>query len=80
MKYSAASKAKGTRLMLINEVALGNVYDVHEHQTKLSKPPDGFDSVHGVRKQYGVESQFEVGNRSTLCGLILPILNTKQKS
>ena len=46
--------------MLINEVALGNMYDVYQHQTSLTKAPDGFDSVHGVRNQDGNDSQFEV--------------------
>ena len=46
--------------MLINEVALGNMYDVNQHQTSLTKTPDGFDSVHGVRNQDGNDSQFEV--------------------
>ena len=66
IKYSSASKAKGTRLMLINEVALGNVYDVYQHQTSLTKPPQGFGSVHGVRNQDGNESEFKVCRFQTL--------------
>ena len=51
--------------MLINEVALGDTYDVYQHQTSLTKPPDGFDSVHGVRNQDGNDSQFEVCHTMT---------------
>ena len=46
--------------MLINEVALGNVYDVYQPQTSLKKAPDGYDSVHAVRNQDGNDSHFEV--------------------
>ncbi len=60
VKYSCPSKAKGTRLMLINEVALGSVYDVYEPQPSWTSPPEGYDSVHGVRAQDGIESKFEV--------------------
>ena len=46
--------------MLINEVALGSVYDVYEPQPSWTSPPEGYDSVHGVRAQDGIESKFEV--------------------
>ena len=46
--------------MLLNEVALGSVYDVYEPQPSWTHPPEGYDSVHGVRAQDGIESKFEV--------------------
>ena len=49
MAYSTASKTKGTRLMLINEVALGNCFDTTEKDLTLTCAPEGYQSVHGVK-------------------------------
>ncbi|XP_041352469.1 protein mono-ADP-ribosyltransferase PARP4-like isoform X2 [Gigantopelta aegis] len=58
-KYSHPSKTKGTRLMLVNEVALGGCLDVFEYNTELKEPPEGYNSVHGVRKKHSIDSQFK---------------------
>lgn len=71
VKYSSASRTKGTRLMLVNEVALGSVHDVYKHETSLTKPPEGFDSLHGVRRQEGNDSQFEVHSFYRVSALIV---------
>jgi len=46
--------------MLINEVALGNCKDMCTHDMTLTSPPEGHNSVHGVRRCDGVQSEFEV--------------------
>lgn len=43
------SGAKGTRLMLINNVALGTVKEYEQVVFGLMEPPQGFHSVHGVK-------------------------------
>ncbi|XP_072018547.1 protein mono-ADP-ribosyltransferase PARP4-like [Amphiura filiformis] len=48
-KYSAASQTTGTRLMTINEVALGKCQDVNKYHKELSEAPQGYHSVHGVK-------------------------------
>ncbi|KAL8613683.1 hypothetical protein ACOMHN_029775 [Nucella lapillus] len=58
-KYSTPSKTRSTRLMLVNEVALGECHDVTTTDTTLTQPPDGFHSVHGVGKKSDNSSQFE---------------------
>ena len=64
-KYSSPSKTRGTRLMVVSEVALGNSKDYYKFDLDLKAPPEGFDSTHGVRKQEGVASDFEVWWNST---------------
>ena len=60
IKYSKPSKTRNTRMMLVNQVALGNSLDVYKHQRDLTTPPSGYDSVHGVASGEGVESEFKV--------------------
>ncbi|GFR66346.1 poly [ADP-ribose] polymerase [Elysia marginata] len=60
VKYSAPSSTKGTRLMLINEVALGKTKEFLSHDTSLTSAPDGYDSTHGVGKSENSESEFKV--------------------
>jgi hypothetical protein len=50
---------KGTRLMLLNNVALGNVKDYTKVMFGLTEPPHGFQSVHGVRATDSIESDFK---------------------
>ncbi|XP_025097286.1 poly [ADP-ribose] polymerase 4-like [Pomacea canaliculata] len=57
--YSTPSKTKGTRLLLVNEVALGQCYDYTAIDTTLTKPPEGYNSVHGVGKKNDNSSHFE---------------------
>ncbi|XP_012936925.2 protein mono-ADP-ribosyltransferase PARP4, partial [Aplysia californica] len=59
MKYSMASKTKGSRLLLVSEVALGRVKDYTSHDTTLTGPPEGYDSTHGVSKVKDSSSAFE---------------------
>ena len=65
-KYSTASHTKGTRMMLINEVALGTCKDVYQFDLDLAAPPAGFDSVHGVRSSHDQQSQFKVSHLKTM--------------
>ena len=60
MAYSTASKIKGTRLMLINEVALGNCLDTTERDLTLTCAPQGYHSVHGVKATENQASDFKV--------------------
>ena len=60
LKYSSPSEVKGTRFMLVSEVALGNSYETTVIDTELKKPPIGFHSVHGVRRTENQSSDFEV--------------------
>ena len=59
LKYSKPSNSRGTRLALVNEVALGKCKDFDEFVQSLVKPPDGYDSAHGVRNQEGTTSKFK---------------------
>jgi len=47
-KYSAPG-SNGTRLMLVNEVALGKVKVFRKFSLDLTSPPAGYDSCHGVQ-------------------------------
>ncbi|KAH9525129.1 Protein mono-ADP-ribosyltransferase parp4 [Bulinus truncatus] len=59
VKYSTPSKTKGSRFLLINEVALGEVKDYVTHDSTLVAPPPGYNSVHGVSRKWDKSSQFE---------------------
>jgi len=62
--YSRTSSYKGTRLMVLCDVALGKCFDTCHHDVTLTRPPDDFDSVHGVRCSDDVTSDFKVsGNK-----------------
>jgi poly [ADP-ribose] polymerase len=58
IKYTKASSTKNTRLIAVCEVALGNCIDYYDYDTSLVKPPDGYDSVHGVRQSEEARSKF----------------------
>ena len=47
--------------MVLCDVALGNCHDTYHHDMTLTRPPDDFDSVHGVRCSEDVVSDFKVG-------------------
>jgi poly [ADP-ribose] polymerase len=51
--------SKGTRLMLLNNVALGNVKDYEQVVFGLMEPPQGYNSVHGVRNVPGRRTDFK---------------------
>ncbi|CAH3018315.1 unnamed protein product, partial [Porites evermanni] len=57
-KYSAAA-SNGTRLMLVNEVALGNIKELTKFSVDLTSAPTGFDSCHGVQSTEGEPSDFK---------------------
>lgn len=46
--------------MLINEVALGQCKDMYKFNTDLQRAPEGYHSVHGVKKSNSVQSDFQV--------------------
>ena len=73
MAYSTASKTKGTRLMLINEVALGNCFDTTEKDLTLTCAPEGYQSVHGVKATDTQSSDFKVDGMSSHLTFVLPI-------
>ncbi|XP_033740043.1 protein mono-ADP-ribosyltransferase PARP4-like isoform X2 [Pecten maximus] len=58
VKYSQVSKSRGTRMMLVNKVALGKCMDLYKHDQTLTKAPDGYFSVHGVAKTSNKPSDF----------------------
>jgi len=51
--------SKGTRLMLLNNVALGSVKDYEQVVFGLMEPPQGYNSVHGVRNVPGHRTDFK---------------------
>ena len=65
-KYSKVSSYKGTRLVVLCDVALGKCYDTCQRDVTLTRPPDDFDSVHGVRSSDDVTSDFEVSSSEYL--------------
>ncbi|XP_033113003.1 protein mono-ADP-ribosyltransferase PARP4-like [Anneissia japonica] len=58
-KYSSRSTVKGSRFMLVNEVALGKCLDMTTKNYKLSSAPEGYNSVHAVKRAVGKKSVFE---------------------
>ncbi|XP_022100686.1 poly [ADP-ribose] polymerase 4-like isoform X2 [Acanthaster planci] len=58
-KYSHISHTRGTRLMTINQVALGICYETTSYHKDFTEPPDGFHSVHGVRNDGSNRSDFK---------------------
>ncbi|XP_043929229.1 protein mono-ADP-ribosyltransferase PARP4 isoform X2 [Protopterus annectens] len=59
IKYTQPSNTDGTRLMLVCDVALGLTKDYYRRDFTLKAPPDGFQSVCGVRGTAGIISDFE---------------------
>ena len=61
LKYAHLSQNKNTRLIAICDVALGNCKDYYHFDSSLIKPPEGYDSTHGVKKsdENKVDSKFE---------------------
>lgn len=44
---------------MVNEVALGKCKDFYDFDQSLSKPPEGYDSTHGVRNEGDASSKFK---------------------
>ncbi|ROL52301.1 Poly [ADP-ribose] polymerase 4 [Anabarilius grahami] len=59
VKYSKPSVTDGSRLLLVCEVALGRCKDLLKKDTTLTCAPDGYHSVHGVRRTPNRLSEFE---------------------
>ncbi|KAK3097154.1 hypothetical protein FSP39_006899 [Pinctada imbricata] len=59
IQYSKPSRTRGSRLMLMSQVALGNCMDYHTHQRDLNAPPEGYHSVHGVARTPDQDSDFK---------------------
>uniref|UniRef100_A0A673HKW3 Poly [ADP-ribose] polymerase n=1 Tax=Sinocyclocheilus rhinocerous TaxID=307959 RepID=A0A673HKW3_9TELE len=59
VKYSKPSVTDGSRLLLVCEVALGRCKDLLKKDTTLTCAPDGYHSVHGVRRSPNRLSEFE---------------------
>ncbi|KAK2850221.1 hypothetical protein Q7C36_009004 [Tachysurus vachellii] len=59
VKYSKPSVTDGSRLLLVCEVALGQCKDLHKRDFTLTSAPDGYNSVHGVRRKQNKLSDFE---------------------
>ncbi|XP_052241111.1 uncharacterized protein LOC127851394 isoform X2 [Dreissena polymorpha] len=57
--YSLPSRSKGTRFMLMNEVALGHCKDMCTKDLTLTSAPEGYDSVHGVKSTADTPSVFK---------------------
>ncbi|CAH1248284.1 PARP4 [Branchiostoma lanceolatum] len=58
-KYSSANKTRGTRYMVVSKVALGKCTDVYKQDSSLTQPPQGFNSVHGVKGTDEMPSEFK---------------------
>lgn len=61
VKYAKPGVTDGSRLLLVCDVALGQVRDVLKRDPTLSQAPEGHHSVHGVRHTPKTPSEFEVG-------------------
>ncbi|CAG2243592.1 PARP2_3_4 [Mytilus edulis] len=59
IQYSDQSKCKGTRMMLVSNVALGNCKDFTQYQKDLQGPPEGYESCHGVASSEDQPSEFK---------------------
>ncbi|XP_051760805.1 protein mono-ADP-ribosyltransferase PARP4 isoform X9 [Ctenopharyngodon idella] len=59
VKYSKPSVTDGSRLLLVCEVALGRCKDLLKKDATLTCAPDGYHSVHGVRRTPNRLSEFE---------------------
>ncbi|XP_069825881.1 protein mono-ADP-ribosyltransferase PARP4-like isoform X4 [Dendropsophus ebraccatus] len=58
IKYSHPSSVTGSRLLMVCDVALGNCADVFRRDYTITEPPNGFHSVHGVRRKDRLNSDF----------------------
>lgn len=74
IKYSKASEVKGTRILLISDVALGKVRQFTSKQTDLKEAPEGFDSVQGVGRHQDDMSNFQVSHLNNLQKIFLSSL------
>ncbi|XP_046700923.1 protein mono-ADP-ribosyltransferase PARP4 isoform X2 [Silurus meridionalis] len=59
IKYSKPSVNDGCRLLLVCDVALGQCKDLDKRDFTLTSAPEGYNSVHGVRRTEKTHSDFE---------------------
>ncbi|XP_032423850.1 protein mono-ADP-ribosyltransferase PARP4 isoform X2 [Xiphophorus hellerii] len=59
LKYAKPSETDGSRLLLVCDVALGVSKDLYKRDQTLTKAPEGYHSVHGVRRTKKTTSDFE---------------------
>ncbi|KAG1683284.1 Poly [ADP-ribose] polymerase 4 [Nymphon striatum] len=59
LKYANCSKIKGTRFLLVHDVALGKIFQTSKFDTCLDCAPEGYDSTHGVMDQFNQKSDFK---------------------
>ncbi|XP_065105067.1 protein mono-ADP-ribosyltransferase PARP4-like isoform X3 [Paramisgurnus dabryanus] len=59
VKYSKPSVADGSRLLLVCDVALGQCKNLLKRDTTLTCAPEGYHSVHGVRRTPKTTSEFQ---------------------
>ncbi|XP_029936866.1 protein mono-ADP-ribosyltransferase PARP4 isoform X2 [Myripristis murdjan] len=59
LKYSKPGVTDGSRLLLVCDVALGQCKDVRKKDPSLTQAPEGYHSVHGVRRTPNTHSEFE---------------------
>ncbi|KAM7380147.1 hypothetical protein PAMP_003460 [Pampus punctatissimus] len=59
LKYSKPTVTDGSRLLLVCDVALGGCIDIHKRDPTLTQAPEGYHSVHGVRRSPYTQSDFE---------------------
>ncbi|XP_053398285.1 protein mono-ADP-ribosyltransferase PARP4-like [Mercenaria mercenaria] len=57
--YSSPSQKKGTRFMLVSEVALGNCKTMYQKDLTLTCAPEGYHSIHGVKTSEEFPSAFK---------------------
>ena len=50
----------GSRIMLLCDVALGQMYDTDQSDAQITASPDGYDSMHGVKATEEKTSFFQV--------------------
>ncbi|XP_065907785.1 protein mono-ADP-ribosyltransferase PARP4-like isoform X2 [Dysidea avara] len=58
-RYSKPGKTRGGRLMLVNQVALGNVLETTSRMMELTEVPKGYSSVHGLKTSDELPSEFK---------------------
>lgn len=58
IKYTTPSQATNTRLLAVCDVALGDQKDYYDYDVSLVRPPDGYQSVRGVKSSDETQSKF----------------------
>ncbi|XP_054908980.1 LOW QUALITY PROTEIN: protein mono-ADP-ribosyltransferase PARP4-like [Poeciliopsis prolifica] len=59
LKYAHPSETDGSRLLLVCDVALGVCKDLNKEAKSLTEAPEGYHSVHAIRRAINPKSDFE---------------------